>query len=58
LKSAQQLWLEEVGNVLETLNQGAIINDERKQIVFANSKFLEMIQMSAGDLLGRSIVNL
>jgi len=58
MKSAQQLWLEQVGNVLETLNQGVIINDERKQIVFANSKFLEMIKMSAHDLLGQSIVNL
>jgi PAS domain S-box-containing protein len=58
MKSAQQLWLEQVGNVLETLNQGVIINDERKQIVFANSKFLEMIKMSADDLLGQSIVNL
>jgi PAS domain S-box-containing protein len=58
MKSAQQLWLEQVGNALETLNQGVIINDERKQIVFANSKFLEMIKMSAGDLLGQSIVNL
>jgi PAS domain S-box-containing protein len=58
MQSAQQLWLEQVGNVLETLNQGVIINDERKQIVFANSKFLEMIKMSADDLLGQSIVNL
>jgi PAS domain S-box-containing protein len=58
MKSAQQLWLEQVGNVLETLNQGVIINDERKQIVFANSKFLEMIKMSADDLLGQSIVDL
>ena len=56
MKSPQQLWLEQVGNVLETLNQGVIINNERKQIVFANSKFLEMIKMSADDLLGQSIV--
>jgi PAS domain-containing protein len=52
MKSAQ-LCLEQVGNVLETLNQGVIINDERKQIVFANSKFLEMIKMSGDDLLGQ-----
>ena len=58
MESAQQLWLEQVGNVLETLNQGVIINNERKEIVFADSKFLEMIKMSADDLLGRSIVNL
>lgn len=58
MKSAQQLWLEQIGSVLETLNQGVIINNERKQIVFANSMFLEMIKMSADDLLGKSIVNL
>jgi PAS domain S-box-containing protein len=58
MNSAQQLWLEQVGGVLETLNQGVIINDERKQIVFANSMFLEMIKMRASDLLGHSIVNL
>ena len=55
MNSAQQLWLKQVGRVLETLNQGVIINDERKQIVFANSKYLEMIKMSADDLLGQSI---
>ena len=58
MKSTQQLWLEQVGNVLETLNQGVIINNERKQIVFANSMFLEMIKMSAHHLLGQSTVNL
>lgn len=58
MNSAQQLWLKQVGSVLETLNQGVIINDERKQIVFANSMFLEMIKMSADDLLGQSIVDL
>jgi PAS domain S-box-containing protein len=58
MNSAQQLWLKQVGRVLETLNQGVIINDERKQIVFANSMFLEMIKMSADDLLGQSIVDL
>ena len=58
MDSAQQVWLEQVGSVLETLNQGVIINNDRKQIVFVNSKFLEMIKMSADDLLGQSIVNL
>lgn len=58
MNSAQQLWLEQIGSVLETLNQGVIINDERKQIVFANSMFLEMIKMQASDLVGHSIINL
>jgi len=44
--------------VLETLNQGVIINDEHRRVVFANSMFLEMMQLSAEDLLGRRIVEL
>jgi PAS domain S-box-containing protein len=40
------------------LNQGVIINDERKQVVYANSRFLEMIKMRAADLLGQSIMSL
>jgi PAS domain S-box-containing protein len=58
MNSAQQLWLEQIGSVLETLNQGVIINDEHRQIVFANSMFLEMIKMRGSDLLGHSIVDL
>ena len=51
--STQHKWLDQVGSVLETLNQGVIINDDRNRIVFANSMFLEMIKMGAEDLLGR-----
>jgi len=50
--SAQQQWLDQVTGVLETLNQGVIINNERNRVVFANSTFLEMIQMRADELLG------
>lgn len=58
MSATQQQWLEQVGSVLETLNQGVIINDEARRIVFANSIFLEMIKVPAGELLGRSIVDL
>lgn len=58
MSSTRQQWLDQVGGVLETLNQGVIINDEARRVVFANSMFLEMIKMSAGELLGRSIVDL
>src|ERR1700691_4878389 len=44
--------------VLETLNQGVIINDDRKRIVFANSLFLKMIGMPAEELLGTTITDL
>jgi PAS domain S-box-containing protein len=58
MSAAQQQWLDQVGGVLETLNQGVIINDEHKRVVFANSMFLEMIKMRAQDLLGRRITEL
>ena len=57
MSSTQQQWLDQVGSVLETLNQGVIINDEARRVVFANSMFLEMMKMPAGELLGRSIVD-
>ena len=53
--STQQRWLDQIGGVLETLNQGVIIDDDRRQVVFANSMFLEMIKMRAEDLVGRRI---
>jgi PAS domain S-box-containing protein len=56
--STQQKWLDQVGSVLETLNQGVIINDDLNRIVFANSMFLEMIKMDAEDLLGRPATEL
>lgn len=58
METAQRQWLDQVGGVLETLNQGVIINDERKRVVFANSMFLEMIKMQAEDLVGRAITEL
>jgi PAS domain S-box-containing protein len=56
--SIKNPWLDQVGSVLETLNQGVIISDEDKRIVFANSMFLEMGNMSAEDILGRSVMDL
>jgi PAS domain-containing protein len=38
----QKQWLDQVGSVLESLNQGVIISDEDRRIIFANSMFLEM----------------
>jgi PAS domain-containing protein len=50
--SRQKQWLDQVGSVLESLNQGVIISDEDRRIIFANSMFLEMGKMSAEDILG------
>jgi PAS domain S-box-containing protein len=58
MASSRQLWLDQVAGVLETLNQGVIINDEQKRVVFANSMFLAMIKMRAEELVGRTIVEL
>src|SRR5579864_6741255 len=55
MSATHQQWLNQVGRVLETLNEGVIINDERRRAVFANSMFLEMIKMPAQDLLGHAI---
>jgi len=56
--STQNQWLNQVGNVLEALNQGVIISDDERRIIFANSMFLEMGKMSAEDTLGRSVMDL
>src|SRR5580693_2158532 len=58
MSSTQNQWLNHVGSVLETLNQGVIISDEDRHIVFANSMFLEMSKMSADGILGRSVMDL
>src|SRR5580700_4165815 len=44
--------------VLETLNQGVIINDDRKRVIFANRLFLKMIGIPAEELLGITITDL
>ena len=56
--STQRQWLDEVGHVLETLNQDVIINDDRNCVAFANSTFLEMIKMRREELLGRAVIEL
>jgi PAS domain-containing protein len=56
--SRQKRWLDQVGSVLESLNQGVIISDEDRRIICANSMFLEMGKMSADDILGRSVMDL
>ena len=58
MTSRQKQWLDQVGSVLESLNQGVIISDDDRRIIFANSMFLEMGKMSAQDILGRSVMDL
>jgi phosphoserine phosphatase RsbU/P len=57
LGSIQQAWLEQTASVLETLNQGVLLNDSSKRIVFANSIFLEMIQLPSEKVLGHIVTD-
>src|ERR1700732_3095161 len=58
LKDTQHKWIDEMKCVLETLNQGVIINDHRNRVVFANRLFLKMIEMTSEELVGRAVAEL
>jgi len=45
-------WLARMGAVLEVLNEGVVIADERPRILFANSRFVEMIGIPSEELIG------
>jgi phosphoserine phosphatase RsbU/P len=47
-------WLEQIEGVLETLNQGVIITDDCRKIVFANEIFLEMIGRTKDVIIGHT----
>jgi sigma-B regulation protein RsbU (phosphoserine phosphatase) len=48
-------WLEGVSGILETLNQGVIIGDDCRRIIFANELFLQMIGRAAETMLGKQV---
>jgi PAS domain S-box-containing protein len=58
LNDTQHKWIDEMKCVLETLNQGVIINDHRSRVVFANHLFLKMIGMTSEELVGRFVAEL
>ena len=51
-------WVTEMAGVLETINQGVIINDDCGHVVFANRLFLKMIGIPEDELIGRTILDL
>jgi sigma-B regulation protein RsbU (phosphoserine phosphatase) len=51
-------WLDGVVGILETLNQGVIINDDCGEIMFANSHYLQMMGLPAGEVIGRKVTDL
>jgi PAS domain S-box-containing protein len=50
-------WLSEVTGILETLNQGVIINDACSRIIFANELFQRMMRRTPEELLGRIVTD-
>jgi len=51
LDTRQPEWLVEMKTVLEVLNEGVIVADDRHRILFANSRFVEMTGISGRELL-------
>jgi phosphoserine phosphatase RsbU/P len=47
-------WLDQIEGVLETLNQGVLITDDCRKIVFANEIFLEMIGRPKEVIIGHT----
>ena len=58
MNDTQHKWIDEMKCVLETLNQGVIINDRHSRVVFANRLFLKMIGMTSEELVGRFVAEL
>lgn len=48
-------WLTQMETVLEVLNEGVVIADDRHRILFANSRFSEMTIIPGQDLVGFDI---
>src|SRR5215469_3867399 len=45
-------WLTQVEAILEVLNEGVIITNDRREVLFANSRFVEMTGISRPHLVG------
>jgi hypothetical protein len=44
-------WLDGVVGILESLNQGVLINNDCGEVVFANALYLKMVGKSADDII-------
>jgi sigma-B regulation protein RsbU (phosphoserine phosphatase) len=51
IKMEKPEWLSQMEAVLEVLNEGVIVANERLQILFANTRFLEMTGISRKELI-------
>jgi len=52
IKMEKPEWLTQMETVLEVLNEGVVITDDRDQILFANSRFVEMTGIPRQHLTG------
>jgi PAS domain S-box-containing protein len=52
IEMEQPEWLTQMETVLEVLNEGVAITDDRSRILFANSRFVEMTGISRQELIG------
>jgi PAS domain S-box-containing protein len=52
IKIAKPDWLTQMESVLEVLNEGVVITDDRNRVLFANSRFVEMTGIPRRDLIG------
>jgi sigma-B regulation protein RsbU (phosphoserine phosphatase) len=52
LRTEKPQWLERMGSILETLNDGVVIADDSNQILFANAVFEEMTGTPRSEIIG------
>ena len=51
-ETAKSQWLRKMEDVLEVLNEGVVIADDRHRLLFANARFLEMTGIPREELIG------
>jgi PAS domain S-box-containing protein len=56
MDSPQPEWLEQVEGVLETLNQGVLIADDCRKIVYVNQIMQDMVGIESGKMIGKNSV--
>ena len=52
MRSGKPRWLQRMGSILETLNDGVVIADDSNQILFANAVFEEMTGTPRSEIIG------
>lgn len=57
-RTASKKWIDDAAGILETLNQGVLINDDCNKILFANQILLRMLGRPSGEVLGGILTDL